>query len=89
MTEQQLLAYSPAPATQPASPQGESPAIVDLPRQMLDDGVPLMATLATRMSPREFAATPLPPVTLGTMPAPETGRTRVRSKTDRNASDCS
>ncbi|WP_396333431.1 nitroreductase family protein [Burkholderia anthina] len=67
MTEQQLLAYSPAPAAQPASPQGESPAIVDLPRPMLDDGVPLMAALATRMSSREFAATPLPPATLGTM----------------------
>ncbi|AXK67411.1 MULTISPECIES: nitroreductase family protein [Burkholderia] len=67
MTEQQLLAYSPAPAAQPASPQGESPAIVDLPRPMLDSDVSLMAALASRTSSREFAATPLPPATLGTM----------------------
>ncbi|KUY90291.1 MULTISPECIES: nitroreductase family protein [unclassified Burkholderia] len=67
MTEQQLLTYSPAPVMQPASPEGESPAIVDLPRPMLDNDVPLMAALATRMSSREFAATPLPPMTLGTM----------------------
>ncbi|MCA8091931.1 nitroreductase family protein [Burkholderia anthina] len=67
MTEQQLLAYSPAPAAQPASPQGESPAIVDLPRPMLDSDVTLMAALASRTSSREFATTPLPPATLGTM----------------------
>lgn len=67
MTEQQLLAYSPAPAAQPASPQGESPAIVDLPPPMLDSDVSLMAALAHRTSSREFAATPLPPATLGTM----------------------
>ncbi|RQR35053.1 SagB/ThcOx family dehydrogenase [Burkholderia sp. Bp9143] len=67
MTEQQLLTYSPAPAAQPVSPEGESPPIVDLPRPMLDTGVPLMAALATRMSSREFAATPLPPATLGTI----------------------
>ncbi|AOI91885.1 nitroreductase [Burkholderia pseudomultivorans] len=67
MTEQQMLAYSPAPVMQPASPEGESPAIVDLPRPMLDNYVPLMTALATRMSSREFAATPLPPATLGTM----------------------
>ncbi|KVV38097.1 nitroreductase [Burkholderia territorii] len=67
MTEQQLLAYSPAPVVQPAAPEGESPSIVDLPRPMLDNDVPLMAALATRMSSREFAATPLPPATLGTM----------------------
>lgn len=67
MTEQQLLAYSPAPAAQPASPQGESPAIVDLPRPMLDSDVSLMAALASRTSSREFTATPLPPATLGTM----------------------
>ncbi|ABX19573.1 nitroreductase family protein [Burkholderia multivorans] len=67
MTEQQMLAYSPAPVMQPASPEGESPAIVDLPRPMLDNDVPLMTALATRMSSREFAATSLPPATLGTM----------------------
>ncbi|MDS0792273.1 nitroreductase family protein [Burkholderia pseudomultivorans] len=67
MTEQQMLAYSPAPVMQPASPEGESPAIVDLPRPMLDNYVPLMTAPATRMSSREFAATPLPPATLGTM----------------------
>lgn len=67
MTEPQLLAYSPAPAAQPAPPRGESREAVDLPRPMLDNDVPLMAALATRMSSREFAATPLPPATLGTM----------------------
>lgn len=67
MTEQQLLAYSPAPAAQPASPQGESPASVDLPPPMLDSDVSLMAALASRTSSREFAATPLPPATLGTL----------------------
>ncbi|MBU9446030.1 nitroreductase family protein [Burkholderia multivorans] len=67
MTEQQMLADSPAPVMQPASPECESPAIVDLPRPMLDNDVPLMTALATRMSSREFAATPLPPATLGTM----------------------
>ena len=65
MTEQQLLAYSPAPPALPAPPQGESPAIIDLPRPNLDGGMPLMTALATRMSSREFTATPLPPATLG------------------------
>lgn len=67
MTAPHLLAYSPAPAARPASPEGESPEIIDLPRPMLDNDVPLMAALATRMSSREFAAAPLPPVTLGTL----------------------
>ncbi|MBR8067051.1 nitroreductase family protein [Burkholderia ambifaria] len=67
MTEQQLLAYSPVPTAPPGPSQGESPGIVDLPRPMLDNGVPLMAALATRMSSREFAATPLSPATLGTI----------------------
>ncbi|NHL69262.1 SagB/ThcOx family dehydrogenase [Burkholderia ambifaria] len=67
MTEQQLLAYSPVPTAPPVPSQGESPGIVDLPRPMLDNGVPLMAALATRMSSREFAATPLPPAILGTI----------------------
>lgn len=34
---------------------------------MFDNDVPLMAALATRMSSREFATTPMPPATLGTM----------------------
>ncbi|UVE65500.1 nitroreductase family protein [Burkholderia pyrrocinia] len=67
MSEQQLLTYSPAPPALPAAPLGESPAIVDLPRPNLDDGMPLTMALAARMSSREFAATPLPPTTLGTM----------------------
>ena len=67
MSEPQLLTYSPAPPALPAAPLGESPAIVDLPRPNLDDGMPLTMALAARMSSREFAATPLPPTTLGTM----------------------
>lgn len=67
MTELQLLTYSPAPPAQPASPQGESPASIDLPRPDPDGGAPLMAALARRMSSREFAATPLPPTTLGAL----------------------
>lgn len=61
MTEQQLLAYSPAPPARPVSPQGESPALIDLPHPDLDSGPPLMTALAARMSAREFTATPLPP----------------------------
>ncbi|KUZ89264.1 nitroreductase [Burkholderia ubonensis] len=67
MTEQPLLTYSPAPPVQPASPQGESPERIDLPRPALDGGAPLMTALALRMSTREFAATPLPPMTLGAL----------------------
>lgn len=65
MMEQQLLAYSPVPPALPAPPQGESPAIIDLPRPNLGGGTPLMTALATRMSSREFTATPLPSATLG------------------------
>ncbi|WP_321909736.1 nitroreductase family protein [Burkholderia cepacia] len=67
MTEQQLLAYSPTPPAGPVSPQGESPPLIDLPYPDLDGGPPLMTALAARMSSREFAATPLPPATLGAM----------------------
>ncbi|VWC60560.1 nitroreductase family protein [Burkholderia lata] len=67
MTEQQLLAYSPAAPAHPVAPQGESPAVIDLPRPDLDGGVPLMTALAARMSCREFAAAPLSPETLGAM----------------------
>ncbi|WP_126284680.1 nitroreductase family protein [Burkholderia stagnalis] len=67
MSEQQLLTYSPAPPARPASPQGESPANIDLPRPELSGGMPLMTALALRMSSREFAATPIPPATLGAL----------------------
>ncbi|KWK51269.1 nitroreductase [Burkholderia stagnalis] len=67
MSEQQLLTYSPAPPARPTSPQGESPASIDLPRPELGGGMPLMTALALRMSSREFAATPIPPATLGAL----------------------
>ncbi|KVT41253.1 nitroreductase family protein [Burkholderia ubonensis] len=67
MAEQQLLTYSPAPPARPASPEGESPASIALPRPDPDGGATLMTALARRMSSREFAATPLPPTTLGTL----------------------
>lgn len=40
MTDQQLLAYSPAPPARPVSPQGESPAFIDLPHPDLDGDRP-------------------------------------------------
>lgn len=67
MSELQLLTYSPAPPARPATPQGESPASINLPRPATDGGAPLMTALALRMSSREFAATPLPPMTLGAL----------------------
>ncbi|OJA91856.1 nitroreductase family protein [Burkholderia ubonensis] len=67
MSELQLLTYLPAPLVRPASPQGESPASINLPRPATDGGAPLMTALALRMSSREFAATPLPPTTLGAL----------------------
>ncbi|KWD85793.1 nitroreductase family protein [Burkholderia ubonensis] len=67
MSELQLLTYSPAPPARPASPQGESPVSINLPGPATDGGAPLMTALALRMSSREFAATPLPPTTLGAL----------------------
>ena len=67
MITNEVLTYEPAPRVLPVPVQGETPAVIDLPRPDLCSGMPLMAALSLRCSTREFADVPLSPQTLGEM----------------------
>jgi len=68
MTDVQLLlSYEPAPQRAPASAQGETPAVIELPRPDMASGLPLMKALALRLSTREFSDAPLKAATLGAL----------------------